>query len=41
MQKSRMKKRWIWLAAVAGLTAIVMVVQSMPGTGRSRKNKKM
>lgn len=40
MQKSRTKKRWIWLASVAGLTLILVVVQSLPGTGRSRKTKK-
>jgi hypothetical protein len=40
MKKSRTRKRWIWLAGIGGLTLIVLVVQSMPGTGRSRKAKK-
>ena len=40
MQKPRTKKRWIWLAAVAGLSLIVLVVQNLPGTSRSRKTRK-
>lgn len=44
MQKSqgkRMKKRWMWLGAIAGLTLILLVAQNMTGTGRSGKAKKV
>jgi hypothetical protein len=41
MQKSQSKKRWIWMAAFAGLTLVVVVMQSLSGTSRSGKTKKM
>jgi hypothetical protein len=41
MKKSQMKKRWMWLAAVAGLTLILLATQALSGTGRSGKDKKM
>lgn len=40
MEKPRTKKRWMWLGGALGLTAILLVVQTVTGTGRSRKMKK-
>jgi hypothetical protein len=41
MKKARTKKRWMWLAAVTGLTVILVVVQNLPAGSRARKIRKM
>ena len=41
MKKPQARKRWMWLAAATGLTAILVITQILPGNGRSRKTKKM
>ena len=38
MEKPKTKKRWMWLGGALGLTAILVVVQTV--TGSSRKMKK-